>query len=262
MLLCVSATTFIREMTSGRTCPILCGCSDLVGASAGEFVVKLLGQPFQGSGDGPLLEFVASCIAQHFDILVPEPAAVEMTSEFVRLVAASRPRLSSALVKSVGICFGTRVVGPIMQWPIGKAIPEAMLGAATTIFAFDALIKNPDRKTYNPNLATKGDDVYVFDHECAFSFLQAIGEPSFAWNLECERYLQEHVFYKRLKGKQLDLAKFQAALHTLTDTVLTEIRGEVPDVWLTEKFERIAKHLVNIREHEGEFIEQLRRTLI
>src|SRR5690242_4829399 len=137
MLLRVTATQFVRVMTTGRTRPILCGCSDDGGNLVGDFIVKLLGQPAAGQR-GALYEIVASRLAEHFGILVPEPAAVGITPEFGLLVSNSQPRLASALQTSVGLNFGTRVINPMATWLVGRTIPEAMLGDATKIFAFDA----------------------------------------------------------------------------------------------------------------------------
>jgi hypothetical protein len=79
--------------------------------------------------------------------------------------------------------------------------------------------------------------------------------------LEREAYLSNHVFFSRLKGKEIDLRGFQERLVALTNGVLADIRREVPAEWLREDLERIETHLVEIREHRGEFIEQVRRRL-
>jgi hypothetical protein len=60
---------------------------------------------------------------------------------------------------------------------------------AVNIFAFDALIQNPDRRSANPNLFTQGDNIYVYDHETSFSFLVAVVKSAEPWNLEAEQYL-------------------------------------------------------------------------
>ena len=248
-------------MTAGRTCPILCGCSDAGGNLVGDFIVKLLGQPATGQR-GALYEFVASRLAEHFGILVPEAAAVEITREFGLLVSSSQPSLSAALQTSVGLNFGTRVINPVATWLVGRTIPEAMLGDAIKIFAFDALIQNPDRLVERPNLFTQGDDLYVFDHESSFSFLLAIGAQSSPWNLEREAYLRKHVFYSRLRSKPLDLSEFTSRLEALTETKLERIKSDVPVDWMHEDFDRIRAHLAEVRAHTDEFIEQVKRSLV
>ena len=36
------------------------------------------------------------------------------------------------------------------------------------------MIQNPDRRQDKPNLLRKGDELAIFDHEMAFSFLYAL----------------------------------------------------------------------------------------
>jgi hypothetical protein len=247
-------------MTSGRTNPILCGCSDAAGNAAGEFIVKLLGQPKAGSC-GALLEFAASRLAQRFGILIPEAAVIELTQGFARLVADVQPQLAAALQASVGPNFGSRVIKPMSIWLVGRMIPDAMLADATKIFAFDALIQNPDRRAENPNLFTQGDNIYVYDHETSFSFLFALSASLQPWNLEGQDYLQQHVFYSRLKSRELDFAEFRERLRTLTGTVLTRIKNEVPREWMQGHWERMEAHLSDIQAHADEFVEQVRRRL-
>jgi hypothetical protein len=85
----------MKRMTTGRTFPILCGCVDQDDQRVGEYVVKLLGNRGVGAS-GALLEFVGSRLAQHFGILVPEPAAVRIDPGFAEAVIEVSPELSEA----------------------------------------------------------------------------------------------------------------------------------------------------------------------
>jgi hypothetical protein len=147
-------------------------------------------------------------------------------------------------------------------WLVGRMIPEAMFRDATNIFAFDALIQNLDRRVANPNLFTQGDSIYVYDHEeTSFSFLLALSPPPEPWNLEGETYLRDHVFYRRLRAKEIDLKDFGQNLKALTGEVLTGIREEVPPEWAHEDLERIEGHLMKAQRNADKFIEQIRRRL-
>ena len=261
MLKRLTATQFIQVMTTGRTSPLLCGCSNQNGAPVGEFVVKLLGRPDNG-GYGALFEIVASRLAKHFGILVPEAAVVEVTTDFAQLLSDSLPALVPAIKASVGPNFGTRVISPMSTWFVGRVIPEAMFADAAKIFAFDALIQNVDRRTEKPNLFTQGDNLYVYDHENSFSFLFALGVDSKPWILERDTYLDNHPFYSRLKSKKLDLDDFKERLTGLTDNALLKIRREIPDEWIHEYLNRIESHLTEAREHADEFVEQVTRRLV
>jgi hypothetical protein len=256
MLNRLTATQFIRVMTSGRTSPLLCGCVGPNGSPAGEFVVKLI------DSKGALFEAVGSRLATHFGILVPEPAVVQVDQDFADLVSEFLSRYSPPLQLRAGLKFGSKVISPMSTWLIDRSIPEAMFRDATNIFAFDALVQNPDRRAVNPNLLTQRDDIYVYDHETSFSFLLAIGPLEAPWKLEREGYLNEHVFYSRLRSKQIDLADFEERLNDLTGDVLTEIRNELPSEWMHADFERIETHLLAVRSQSERFIEQVRRRLV
>ncbi len=243
-------------MTSGRTAPLLCGCADLNYHHDGEFVVKFL------SAKGALFELLGSRLATHFGILVPEPAAVQVEQEFADVVNERLRQQGSSRRVGTGLNFGSRVVNPMTTWLVGRMIPEAMFRDATNIFAFDALIQNPDRRVANPNLFTQGDSIYVYDHEeTSFSFLLALSPPPEPWNLEGETYLQDHVFYGRLRAKEIDLKDFGQNLKALTGEVLTGIREEVPPEWAHEDLERIEGHLMKAQRNADKFIEQIRRRL-
>jgi RNAse (barnase) inhibitor barstar len=147
-------------------------------------------------------------------------------------------------------------------WLVGRMIPEAMFRDATNIFAFDALIQNPDRRVANPNLFTQGDSIYVYDHEeTSFSFLLALSPSTEPWNLERETYLEDHVFYSRLRAKEIDLKDFGQNLKALTTDVLMGIREEVPLEWAHKDLIGIEGHLTKIQKNADEFVEQIRRRL-
>ena len=243
-------------MTSGRTAPLLCGCADLTGRHDGEFVVKFL------SAKGALFELVGSRLASHFGILVPEPAAVQVDQEFADVVNEHLRKQTPPRKIGAGLNFGSRVVNPMTTWLVGRVIPEAMFRDATNIFAFDALIQNPDRRVENPNLFTQGDSIYVYDHEeTSFSFLVAVSPSEEPWNLEREAYLDRHVFYSGLRAKEIDLVDFGQWLKDLTPEVLTTIREEVPQEWAHEDQKRIEGHLVEVQKNTEKFLEQIRRRL-
>ena len=176
-------------------------------------------------------------------------------------LADRNPELAASLRASIGLNFGSRILYPVSTWPVNRSIPEAMWRDAVNIFAFDALIQNPDRRTENPNLFTQGDSIYVYDHETSFSFLLALIKPDEPWNIEGETYLANHVFYRRLKSREIDLADFEERLKSLDADVLAEIREEVPEEWQHDDIDKIEAHLTAIHDHAEEFIEQVRRRL-
>lgn len=258
------ATQFHGFTGSGRTSPARCGCEDEAGNPAGDFVVKLSGAMERGS-TAHLCELAASQVAMHFGIAVPEPAIVVLEDGFVQLVANAQQRLNPDAAertrRSAGVNFGSRHLTGIAIWPVDRHIPQAQWQAATDIFAFDALIDNPDRRYGNPNLFTRGNELIVFDHESAFSFLLAILQPPEAWKLTGTPYLDHHVFFRRLKSQKIDLTGFEETLTRLDDNAVADFAAAVPPEWNNRDWPRIADHLRAIGAHATEFAEAVRRKL-
>jgi hypothetical protein len=225
----------------------------------GEYVVKLRGAILES---GLLNELFAARLARHFGLTSPEPALIAIDQALVDLVANTQPSQAARIRGSVGLNFGTRALSAVSIWPIDKFIPEAMWQAAVDIFAFDALVQNPDRRFGNPNLFTRGDSLLIFDHETAFSFLVALFPSATPWKLDDQRYLTDHVFYRRLKSKQIDLTGFTASLGGLSDALLEGIVADVPAEWNNGNVPKIERHLRTVRDHAGEFAEEVRRFLV
>jgi hypothetical protein len=106
------------------------------------------------------------------------------------------------------------------------------------------------------------DSFIVFDHEMAFSFLLALLPSANPWSLDDQRYLLEHVFFRALKSKAIDVTFFTNSLVGLTDALLSELAAEVPSEWNNESVPKIKEHLCVMRDHAGEFAESLRRFLV
>ncbi len=258
----VTATQFQRFMSSGRTEPAIFGCEDEAGAWAGEFVVKLRGGLETGES-GLLRELMATKLASYFGLASPEPALVHLEQAVAELVTKVEPSHAARLRASVGLNFGTKVVLGFSTWPVDKFIPDTMWQTAINIFTFDALIQNPDRKYGpSPNLFTKGDRILIFDHETAFSFLLDVLPSPTPWRLDNQRYLLDHVFYRRLKSKPIDMSGFTASLVGLSDAVLAAITTDVPAEWNNDSLLKINRHLRTLREHAAEFAQEVQRILV
>jgi len=255
----LTAVQFTRFMTSGRTTPALLNCEDDLGNPAGDWVVKLRGKVGPG---GLLRELIGSRLASHFELVVPEPALVTLEKSMVDLILVADPSKGDVIERSIGLNFGSSELIGYIEWPIDFRIPETIWQTAVDIFAFDALIQNPDRRFKNPNLLVKGDSLVIFDHETAFSFLKTIFPSASPWVLSTEQYLTDHAFYRQLKSKEVDLMDFTARLKDLDDTAIDRILDEAPAEWNREEAQKISKHLRTIRDHAEEFGEEIRRFLV
>jgi hypothetical protein len=254
------AARFHRFMRTGRTSPALCGCEDEAGNHIDDFVVKLRGGMENGQ-TGLLCELVASRLAKYFGLMLPDPAFIVIDSDFAQLVAAAEPERAERMRNSIGLNFGSRLLTGAAEWPVERPIPEAMRQTACNIFAFDALIQNPDRRFNNQNLLSRGSDILLFDHEIAFSFLMDILPSPSPWRLDTQPYLADHVFYRQLKSRPADVGEFSAALSSLPGGALQRILAEVPPEWNNEMVPKIEQYLRTLSTHAAEFAAEVLRRL-
>jgi hypothetical protein len=255
----LTAVQFTRFMTSGRTSPVLCGCEDQSAAPAGDYVVKLRGA-LQSAG--LVNEIIGAKLAAHFGLPSPTPALIMLEQKLADLIAGIEPSKADLISQSVGLNFGTEAATGFMTWPVDKRVPEVLMQTAVNIFAFDALVQNPDRRHSNPNLLSKGDSLLIFDHEIAFSFLLEIFPSPTPWRLDRQQYLSNHVFYQQLRAQEIDLSAFTGHLSQLTEAAFEEILADIPVEWNNVNGLRIGNHLFAVRDHAEEFAEEVRRFLI
>jgi len=180
---------------------------------------------------------------------VPTPFLVEVDADFY--TGISDPELAERFRNSPGLNFGTRHLGAgYTTWPQESSIPSSLLQDASEIFAFDMLIQNPDRRKDKPNLLRKGDELVIFDHEMAFSFLYALVSDEYPWDGRGMDFAINHIFYGGLKGKRLSWDRMQGALEAVNDERLGMYVNAIPDDWRNNSgntAERIQKYLKQAR---------------
>lgn len=228
MVTTVKATTFVKPFRSGRTCPCLMLCEDDKGNQI-EMVVKLsVGN--ECAPTGLVCELAASFLAQDLDLSVPEPFLVDIDADFYKGV--SDPGLAERFLKSSGLNFGSRNLGPgYAIWPQERILTDSIIQDAADIFAFDMTIQNPDRRKEKPNLLRKGDEMVIFDHEMAFSFLYSFLTNEYPWDGKGMGFAKNHLFFNGLKGKMLSLARMQGALEAIDDRRIGRYIDAIPDGW-------------------------------
>jgi hypothetical protein len=227
----------------------------------GDYVVKIRGGMERGA-TALAAELVASRLASYFGIPVPAPSLVVIEKEFADLVAATHPSHAKRMRESVGLNFGSRQLNDVTTWPVDRTVPDAMWTTAVSTFAFDALIQNPDRKfSPNPNLFSRGDQIFLYDHELAFSFIEDLLPSEKPWLLDQCSYLSEHVFYSRLRRKDINLTGFSALLAALPNAALPAILTEVPAEWNNGSLSKINQHLLSVAGESAAFADEIRRRL-
>lgn len=255
----LSATSLQKVLHSGRTRPCVFFCEDANGESNGEYVVKLKAGMESGV-TGLASEMIASQLANILDVPTPEAAIIELDPMLAEVIADSD--LSRRIKESSGLNFGSKVVtGGFDTWPVDKAIPSGLKTLAAEIFAFDALIQNPDRRADKPNILWKGDELYIIDHEMGFSFIYEILPLPNPWQITNLGFMTNHLFYEGLKGQTVTVDRFAGALELLSDNALEAIMANVPEEWRNNNLSKIGNHIHEIIQHVNDFVDEVRRTL-
>lgn len=256
----VTATTFHHFMGSGRTSPAIFSCE--LGGQTSEYVVKLRGG-LERREKGLACELYASMLASYFGLATPRPAIVTLDEDLVNAILeglGNDLHRAKIIRESIGLNFGTNFLVNLSIWPVDKPIPSVMRSLAMLVFSFDALIQNPDRTFSNPNLGSRDEELFVFDHELAFSFLLSIFPDESPWILSNQQYLERHVFARGLKDEPFPEEFFDRLIGFSHETA-SILSNEVPDEWKCDDVAKIEAHLMLMSEHAAEFAEEVRRRL-
>jgi hypothetical protein len=254
----LNATSFQRSLSSGRTKPCLFFCENESNDINGEYVVKLKAG-MENRENGLIAELIASQLANFLDIPTPEAAIINIDPLMAEVIPD--PALSLKIKGSAGLNFGSKVItGGFDTWPVGKAIPLSLKPLAAEIFAFDAMIQNPDRGA-RPNILWRGDELYIIDHEMGFSFIYEILPLSNPWQITSLGFLKDHLFYGNLKGQSLNIDRFAGALELFSDGVLEMIVSNIPEEWRNHNITKMTDHINEILKHINDFIDEVRRIL-
>ena len=145
---------------------------------------------------------------------------------------------------------------------------QIQLKQAANIFAFDALVKNFDRKKSNPNCLTNGKDFAAIDHELAFHPKLFSFEPN-VWEfgyMDTIPY-KEHIFYDSLRSQTIDFVDIESSWSSLKNERLDEYSLALPDEWKTGELASSAvlnalTHIKEIRDNIKPALEEIKRVLI
>jgi hypothetical protein len=255
MLRTVHADVFQTELDVGRTKPVILGGQFDDGTLAGEFVVKLRSEMVAQAGNSSFEAF-GVLLAQHFDIATPEAVCVEIDPRLADSIPPKFAASADRIRRSAGPNFGTRYLTGYRTWPTNQTIPQSLQAQALDLFAFDALIQNPDRGAARPNLLTGNGRIIAIDHDSAFSFVHAILGPVDPCSLHLLPFLEQHVFFSQLRGRHLDLEHFRERLLSL-DQRLPAILSATRPAWEPSYSERIESHLMAAREKADRFMEAI-----
>ncbi len=208
-------------------------------------------------------EVFGAVLAAEFELPHPEPALIEFTPEFYStLVPSQMQQLKGA---ESNMYYGCRLLEGSFPYSSARAKKTLMQYDAGTIYAFDNLICNVDRRPDKPNLLLFEDDAYVIDHELACF----VPEKTFT-QLQKGRWehnYQGHLFYPTLRNPALFTAEkgfidFTDYLRRLNPAVLLPYLDQLVEYHLPVRdFDRFMGYLYYQKAHSHQFAALLRATL-
>jgi hypothetical protein len=225
------ALRYLDPLRAGGSLPGIVETDDL-----GTYVVK-----FTGAAQGRkalVAEVIVGELGRRLGLRVPELVLVD----FDPAVAAEEPDpevqdlLRASAGRNLGMDYlpGARDVASeelAAPGPGGPARSFTLTSAeAGRVVWFDALVGNVDRTVHNPNLMVWHGRLWLIDHGAALIFHHR-------WETASETVLRRYPMTAHALGAFApDVAAADAVLAPLvTEELLTEVVGLVPDEWLTDE---------------------------
>lgn len=231
-----------------------------------EVYVKLLASR-QLSPAALMCEGIAALLGRDLGLPIPEPFAVEVTDQFVS--ALGEDAGAEHLRGSVGWNFGSKAAYPqFAPWSPWRVMPIEMRATAAEVFAFDAMIQNPDRRHGNPNCKVRGSELLIYDHDLAFDFLNAVLSWKPPWEPDaleflCGRSSDRHVFFDHLRGMPHAFERLVGAWGDIDAARLNAYVSALPAQWIPagNATQRVLEYIASLKLHLPETILEVRKAL-
>ncbi|WP_439081235.1 HipA family kinase [Streptomyces sp. WL006] len=219
MLQEVVATRYVTPLREGGSLPGIVEADDL-----GTYVMK-----FTGAGQGRktlVAEIICGELGRRLGLRVPELVTMELDP--VIGLAEPDEEVQELLRASGGLNLGMDYLpGSFGFDPLAY---EVGAGEAGRIVWFDALINNVDRSWRNPNLLVWHGDLWLIDHGATMIWHH--NWPGAQASAAKPYNASDHVlapFAPDIAGAAAELAPL------VTEELLAEVAGDVPDVWLADE---------------------------
>jgi len=205
-------------------------------------------------------EVIGNILAQEYDFSVPQAAFVHTPNAFwdalpdresreALALADPRPKFASVFVET-----GQKVTPSLSLAYLDENIDLELL------YAFDNLIRNPDRGTGKTNLLINDEeDIFLIDHELALESLFT-GVADFKAE-QPERFNKYHLAYAHLKAQKPDFQLAYDYLKSLSLHSLEECFAQLTALKYIPRQDAILFHLELIKNNPPSFIKMLQTSL-
>lgn len=163
------------------------------------FVVKLFDEATDHINHFITNEVISSILATEFDFPTPKPVLINLDESFT--LYCSQDEIDQLERTNGKPQFATKMIesAPIANINLPKRIYQKV-AVLDSVYAFDNLIRNEDRSPFKPNMLLKKDELFLIDHEYAFSNIDFTDINNITLQ---DKYTKHHFFYKHLKRARM-----------------------------------------------------------
>jgi hypothetical protein len=254
----LTAIEFSKEVGSGKSRPALI----VAQSEAGEFIelVAKFAASCERKENALAIEVIAACLAGDLGLPIPKPFVVELPVEWSSIL----PEGYRPVVGDASLAFGSRLVsGQWPHWSATSKLSEGMVQSAASIFAFDALIDNVDRRDTNPNCLVRGDQIRIFDHEMAWTQKLFASKPWQLGSLGDFANPGNHIFRNELLSCVIDFEAIKENWSNLQDAQIADYGSAVPVEWANDQgtLTRVLTEISEVRDNIDACFVEIERVL-
>lgn len=188
------ALTFEKEMVGGRNRPWLLTVQTEQDIEL--YVAKFFVQQDIDQQNSLSKEIYTGALAQELDISTPDFALITIDESFKESLPGSL--MQELKRKHTRFAFGSKFIPGEHTYSPALLAKELATYDIESIFAFDVLVLNTDRRNKKPNILLGDDRYYLIDHEHTFALSQQGLNP----RQRVSQYnFKNHIFYNVLNRK-------------------------------------------------------------
>jgi hypothetical protein len=155
-----------NKLRGGTSNPLLITCQDKTG-KAYSVITKVFSANDEQNGQLTMKEFLGNFYAKEFDLQAPQPFIVHFADDFIHFALDEYDR-KKVLNTENRYFFGTKEEAGYNLYVPKRDKHVLKYYDKESVFAFDAMILQKDRRMGKPNLLVKGKDYLLIDHEISF----------------------------------------------------------------------------------------------
>lgn len=254
-------------MLGGTTLPCLMVVGDKDGKIKGNYVVKVFGQKHIEQYNPTNKEIFANILADYLDIFVPKAALIYVDEELIEVLKSS-PQYHKVELKA-GYYFGSEYLENCLSYEQRHLWNYDKWLNIESIFAFDILIRNFDRRVGKPNILFGNEALVLIDHDLSLDI-----QKSFQDYAEFDSYKNvvdgvkgKHIFLDYLidknKTKAINFGSFVEYLlyyfdYDCLDSVVEQLHSLEFEI---DDFFRIKSYLLEVKKYHLDFQEILKKLI-